>query len=92
MSHPVNRRERFLIGKKLGEKRAKGMFQGDYLANRDPEVFKRIFDHSSRIMRNTGKMCSCYMCQNRRINPWVKDKLTMQEVKFEEACRLEQID
>lgn len=78
MSHPRNRRERFLIGKWLGEKRAKGMSAS--WESRTDEWFKR----TSRLFRNTTKICSCLcMCAN----PRRRGELTMQELKENEKLK-----
>ena len=84
MSHPKDRYERFLISKKLGEKRSKGYWVGSPKIQRDQEFMER----AAYMRRNTTVMCSCAMCGNPRRKSW-KDKLTMQELKFEEKCQNE---
>ena len=93
MSHPENRRERFLIGKKLGEKRGYGYWGGFYSV-RDEARRKEDLRVASYKRRDTTKLCSCEMCGNPR--KWSKDKLTMQEKKamerdgkelFDAGCR-----
>ena len=80
MSHPTNRRERFLKGKHLGEKRALGIM----CTFRD----KRDFKKWAYLRRNTTTLCSCSMCGNPRRKAWKgKDKLTKQEKKFEEGFK-----
>ena len=80
MSHPRDRRERFLIGKRKGWKRAKGMFAGSrWIVT---EEASEIIEHHAKRMRDTGKRCSCSMC----CNPRRHGEKTMQELKFEEKC------
>ena len=81
MSHPKNRKERFLIGVHKGIRRSKGMnCRGDF----DEEWFKI----TSQFLRHTTKPCSCSMCGNPRRNNWrKKDKLTIQERKFIAGCK-----
>jgi len=87
MSHPTDRRERFLIGKKLGEKRAWGYWNGFYWI-KDPEVRERDLEVAAFKRRDTTKLCSCSMCGNPRRKAWKgKDKLTMQELKFNEKWK-----
>ena len=80
MSHPTNRRERFLIGKKLGEKRAFGHYMGSPALHGDPEVMRS----AEYLRRDTTKLCSCSMCGNPRRKSW-KDKLTLQEKRFNKS-------
>jgi hypothetical protein len=80
MSHPTNRRERFLIGKKLGEKRAFGQYNSSPTLQGDLEFMRR----AEYLRRDTTKLCSCSMCGNPRRKAW-KDKLTMQEKRFSEC-------
>ena len=75
MSHPKDRRHRFLIGKALGEKRAVGYWSGSLL-------WAEFNERAAYLRRNTTKLCSCSMCGNpRRL---LKDKLTRQEIKANE--------
>jgi hypothetical protein len=83
MSHPVNRKDRFLRGKFKGEKRAKGYWNG-FLHIHDAEKRKEFLEKNARSRRNTTKLCSCAMCGNPRRVSW-KNKLTMQERKFFES-------
>lgn len=70
MSHPKNKRERFLIGKRKGYVRAKAaMSIFEY-----PDWLEFI----SRSLRNTTKRCSCETCGNPRKH---FNELTMQEKK-----------
>jgi len=71
MSHPRNRRERFLFGKLKGEKRARGMSAAETVV---PEWFER----TSRMLRNTTKICSSLRCCG---NPRRRGELTLQEIK-----------
>jgi hypothetical protein len=84
MSHPKDRRHRFLIGKKKGEERGYRYWNGMkgliYKNQPRDEVLERAF----YLRRNTTKLCSCSMCGNPRRVAW-KDKLTMQEKKFFES-------
>jgi hypothetical protein len=75
MSHPVDRRERFLIGKHKGERRVP-----PGIKFHSPEDEKRWYYRR----RNTTAVCSCSMCGNPRRNDWNKgrDKLTMKEQRF----------
>jgi hypothetical protein len=92
MSHPTNRRERFLVGKKLGEKRAFGYWGGfkrnngwSHLSDAEILEHKKV---ASYKRRDTTKLCSCSMCGNPRRVAWKnKSKLTMQEIKFNEATK-----
>lgn len=78
MSYPKNKRERFLIGKHKGIRRALGEMDGF--------SSKEYFERWAYLRRNTTKLCSCSMCGNPRRKAW-KDKLTMQEKKFFESLR-----
>lgn len=69
MSHPVDRRQRFLIGQKKGRKRAKGYWNH---ITQTPEWFKL----QGALRRNTTKLCSCISCGNPRR---LFGELTMQE-------------
>jgi hypothetical protein len=86
MSHPTNRRERFLKGKHLGEKRALGLYT--YLERiKRPEAFKV----GARRLRDTTKLCGGPCCANPRHNGWEKSgsRFTMQERKFEEKIKFD---
>jgi hypothetical protein len=82
MSHPRNRRERFLLAQYKGEKRAFGMFSAEFRRNH-PESFVRWISR----YRNTTKLCGKSCCTNPRHNGWNPGKsgLTRQELKFEES-------
>ena len=84
MSHPTNRRERFLKGQYHGEKRALGLYSYQERLKR-PENFER----ASRILRDTTKLCGGPCCANPRHSGWNKNRgrLTMQELKFEEGFK-----
>ena len=80
MSHPRDRRERFLIGQHKGEKRARCMVSSlDWV--KSPEWVKTTI----RRHRNTTKLCGRPCCTNPRNNGWGPE-LTMQEIKFFESC------
>jgi hypothetical protein len=84
MSHPKDRRHRFLIGEKLGKKRGVGYWDG-FKSIMDPEERKEFLRAAAYKRRDTTKLCSCSMCGNPRRMAWKgKDKLTMQEKKFNE--------
>lgn len=84
MCHPRNKRERFLVGKRKGLKRADGM--------KDPlETWTSDwFINTSRVLRNTTKLCSCHMCGNPRHSVYSKGdkRLTMQERKAKDHARV----
>jgi hypothetical protein len=84
MSHPTNRRERFLKGQYKGEKRAFGMFSESF-RQKHPESFVRWI----QVYRNTTKLCGQPCCTNPRHNGWNEGlgKLTMQELKFVEKVK-----
>ena len=75
--YPKNRRERFLIGKRKGEKRSARYWNGyTWFPEKDrDECIKR----HEQLRRNTTKLCSCNMCGNPRRH--FKER-TMQEKKF----------
>jgi len=81
MSHPANRRERFLFGQHKGEKRALGMFSAKFRREYPESFAKWIYRY-----RNTTKLCGKLCCTNPRHNGWGnnKDKLTRQELKENE--------
>ena len=81
MSHPKNRRERFLKGQSKGEKRALGLYPYEDRLKR-PESFLACI----RRLRNTTKLCGRPCCTNPRHNGY-KDKLTRQELKENEKSR-----
>jgi hypothetical protein len=82
MSHPVDRRHRFLIGKHKGERRVP-VWINSYIPGegmkQDPEARERWCRHR----RDTTKLCSCDMCGNPRRVAW-KDRLTMREKRFKD--------
>jgi len=80
MSHPKNRRDRFLIGKKLGEKRAEGYWGSC------PDITQENMERAAYLRRDTTKLCSCVMCGNARR---LLKELTMQEKKFNERASYE---
>jgi hypothetical protein len=61
MSHPVDRRERFLTGVKKGSHRACGLLSSlERIKNPD------LAEKFSQKLRKTTKLCSCSMCGNPR--------------------------
>jgi len=84
MSHPTNRRDRFLKGKHIGEKRAEGLYSYQERLKR-PESFLA----GTRRLRDTTKLCGRPCCANPRHNGWNVGlgKLTLQELKFEEKLK-----
>ncbi len=94
MSHPKNKRERFLIGKRKGEKRSYLYWSGysnwfdlpDYFYKKSPrnkgveyEEKKRLLEKSKAIRRDTTKLCSCPQCGNPRRH--FKER-TLQEKRY----------
>jgi len=84
MSHPKNRRERFLKGYFYGLRRIKYYASPSDLI-RDPEWVVSF----TRRLRQTGKPCSCTMCGNPR--KWRKEQ-TMQERRNDEKYWKEKSD
>ena len=83
MSHPRNKRERFLVGKRKGEKRANGLTGPlDLWSN---EWYAR----TNRALRSTTKICSCPMCCNPRHSIYNKgkDRITLQERQSDDYYR-----
>ena len=84
MSHPLNKRERFLVGKRKGRKRAKRYWNNfPYLTDEDER--KKLIESNSQSRRNTTKLCSCEMCGNPR--KYYRE-ITLQEKKFFEKVKL----
>ena len=79
MCHPTDRRARFLIGMRKGEKRALG-YWGSAAWYKSRQEREKFLERNAQIRRNTTKLCSCSMCGNPRRVAW-KDNLTMQEKK-----------
>jgi hypothetical protein len=72
MSHPLNKRERVLIGVRKGTRRADGYWKS---------CLKLEWLQRHRYLRrDTTKLCSCVMCGNPR--KWNNEK-TLQEKRFE---------
>lgn len=68
MSHPRNRRERFVIGDTKGKRRAIGYWNG-FLHEKQHGKFEEAQElllGNTRKRRNTTKLCSCPMCGNQR--------------------------
>lgn len=80
MSHPQDKRERFLIGQHKGERRVIGY---SVMFFKSPEEKKRWISRR----RNTTTLCNCSMCCNPRRDKWnKKGRLTLQERRFNEVC------
>lgn len=77
MSHPQNKRERFLIGKHKGKLRAEGYWRGVDTQHEEPGWM----EWNCQLRRDTTKLCSCYMCGNERRHFGLK---TFQERKHNE--------
>lgn len=75
MSHPKNKRERFLVGVKKSKPRVM-----NFLSYREKDKHPELVLKWERQHRNTTKICSCMMCGNPRKYFNVK---TFQEIKFE---------
>jgi len=84
MPHPRNRRERFLVGKRKGEYRAKADTFGWSWFRMTEEERLEYLRRWAYLRRDTTKICSCSMCGNPRRNHWEKDGRTMQEKRY---CR-----
>lgn len=76
MSHPKNKRERFLVGVKKSKLRVM-----NFLSYREKDKHPELILKLERHHRNTTKICSCMMCGNPR--KYYKEK-TFQETKFEQ--------
>ena len=61
MSHPTNKRDRFLKGINKGKKRSNG-----YLAGMTPTDKQKFMERAKHLHRDTTKLCSCSMCCNKR--------------------------
>jgi len=87
MSHPKNRRDRFIIGNKKARKRV-SMWFNCQLWQREGEA-RRVEALEAQFVRHrdTTKRCGRACCTNPRHNGY-KDRLTMQEKKFEESLKL----
>lgn len=74
MSHPGNKRERFFIGDRKGQRRVVG--HCIYKTKGDRQEY---LDVARKRQRNTTKLCSCSMCGNPRRH---RGELTMQERRY----------
>lgn len=72
MSHPLNKRDRFLISVRKGNKRVNGYWRNFGLT-------EASMKRGAQLRRNTTKLCSCMICGNPRRK---YKELTMQEKKF----------
>ena len=73
MSHPDNKRERFLIGDREGKRRSKG--RCNFKTVKERQEYQDAF---RKRYRDTTKLCSCEMCGN----PRKRGELTMQERRY----------
>jgi len=88
--HPHNKRERELIGKSKGLKRAcQELIHNTVIKNKfdSLEKQKEIATHRE----DTTKLCSCSMCCNPRHNQYNNkhNQITRQEIKDEDFVRSE---
>jgi len=83
--HPHNRRERELIGRLKGIKRAKG-YWNDFKWEQDKKKVEDLLKSNAQIRQDTTKLCSCAMCGNPRNK---LNEKTRQEVKDEEFVESE---
>lgn len=74
MSHPVNKRERFLIWVKKSKKRVM-----NFMSYREKSKNPDLVQKWERCHRNTSKTCSCIICGNPR--KYFGEK-TIQEKKY----------
>lgn len=86
--HPHNRRERELIGRLKGIKRAKG-YWNDLKWEQDKKKVEELLKKNEQIRQDTTKICSCMMCGNPRNK---LGEVTRQEVKDEEFVESEMED
>ncbi len=84
MSHPKNKRERFLYGERKGRKRVRQWFVVGESCKTIDEV-KELTEKFTRIHRNITKICNGVCCANPR--KYFKE-VTLQERKFAEKQRL----
>lgn len=84
MSHPKNKKERFVISKHKGEKRVKGETGGFFWGAKTEDEKQEFLRRRAYRRRNTTKVCSCVMCGNPRHNKWgtLKNRVTLQERKY----------
>jgi hypothetical protein len=82
MSHPRNKRERFLISDCKGRRRSEGYWRTLCAFKSDKER-QQFFEKQKQIRRNTTKLCSCEMCGNPRR---LRKEVTMQERKQAEKA------
>ena len=83
MPHPLDKRERFLLGKWKGEKRTKEETAGWFWPRMTEEEIKENLRVWSYRRRNTTKICGGSCCKNPRRNGWEgkRGQLTMQEIR-----------
>lgn len=64
MTHPTNKRDRFLKGVNKGNKRANAHLAG--MTPTDKQKHKEFMERAKHLHRDTTKLCSCSMCCNKR--------------------------
>jgi hypothetical protein len=74
MSHPCNKRERFLIGDREGKRRSKGRCIFKAIGER-----QAYLDTFRKRHRDTTKLCSCFLCEK----PIKKQVLISKDKGFE---------
>ncbi len=84
MSHPTDRRDRFIRGMLKGNRRAESVCRGELPGGYTVQEKEEFIKKSKCLRRSTTKLCSCDMCRNPRRSVW-GDKLTVQEKKFLES-------
>ena len=80
MSRPINKHERFLVGKRKGQKRATGYWR--YVREWKSPVSVKESDWKNKqacLRRDTTKLCSCVMCGNPRR---LLKEITIQEKRY----------
>ena len=84
MSHPKDRRERFLVGVKKSRRRVADWFSFYGREKREEER-----ELAARHLRDTTKRCGESCCTNPRKNGWAKGGgLTFQEERFLESLKV----
>jgi hypothetical protein len=81
MSHPTNKRERFLFGKRKSFKRVKLWVKLGNVCN-TKEKMRNMLEKLAQQHRNTTKICGKRCCANPRK---YEKQITLQEKKFVEA-------
>ena len=78
MPHPSNKHERDNISRNKGKRRGEIVFSCSMCNNTDLKLKEKFM----YLRKNTTKLCSCFMCGNKR--KYFNEK-TMQEQKQEES-------